>query len=44
MGLQKPKSITVVISDRKAKKHASFVVYGMELEEVEQKMKKALKD
>lgn len=42
MGLERPKTITVVISDRKEKKHKSFVVYGMDLEEVEKKVKKAL--
>jgi hypothetical protein len=42
MGLKKPKSITIQISDRKGNKYRSFVVYGMELEEVEKKVKNAL--
>jgi len=41
--LEKPKSITVTISDRKANKHKSFVVYGSNMEEVERKIKEALK-
>lgn len=40
MSLEKPKSITIQISDRKAKKFSSFVVYGMTHEEVEKRIKK----
>ena len=43
MGLEKPKSITIQIGDRKAKKFHSFVVYDMTVEEVEKKIKQALK-
>ena len=42
MPLEKPKSITIQISDRKEKKFTSFVVYGMTLDEVEKRVKKAL--
>lgn len=42
MGLQKPKSITIQIGDRKESKFSSFVVYGMAMEEVEKKIKKCL--
>lgn len=40
MTLEKPKSITIQISDRKAKKFTSFVVYDMTLEEVEKRIKR----
>ena len=43
MSLEKPKSITITLGDRKGKKFISFVVYGMEMEEVESKIKKVLK-
>ena len=42
--LEKPKSITVTIGDRKESKYTSFVVYGATVEEVEKKVKKALQD
>jgi hypothetical protein len=42
--LEKPKSITVTVSDRKEHKSKSFVVYGATVEEVEKKAKKALTD
>lgn len=42
MALDEPKSITIQISDRKANKYRSFVVYDMELEEVEKRVKSAL--
>ena len=42
MTLEKPKSITVQIGDRKEKVFRSFVVYGMTVEEVEKIIKKAL--
>jgi hypothetical protein len=40
--LEKPKSITVTVSDRKEHKSKSFVVYGATVEEVQKKAKKAL--
>ena len=40
--MEKPKSITITIGDRKDKKFKSFVVYGSTLEEVEKKVKKVL--
>jgi hypothetical protein len=43
MALEKPKAITITIGDRKDKKFTSFVVYGSTLEEVEKKIKTALK-
>jgi len=42
--LEKPKSITITISDRKERKHKSFVVYDSTVEEVEEKVKGALAD
>jgi hypothetical protein len=42
--LKKPKSISITISDRKARKNKCFVVYGTTVEEVEKKVKKALGD
>jgi hypothetical protein len=42
--LEKPKSITVTVSDRKEGKYRSFVVYDSTVEEVENKVKKALED
>jgi hypothetical protein len=41
--LEKPKSITVTVSDRKEHKSKSFVVYDSTVEDVENKVKKALK-
>jgi hypothetical protein len=43
MVLEKPKAITITIGDRKEKKFTSFVVYEMSMEEVEKKIKNALK-
>jgi hypothetical protein len=43
MAFEKPKSITVTIGDRKAKKFISFVVYNMDLDEVEKRIKKSLR-
>ncbi len=43
MALEKPKSITVTIADRKDKKYKSFVVYGSNIDEVQKKILKALK-
>jgi hypothetical protein len=40
--LEKPRSITVTVSDRKEHKSKSFVVYGATVEEVEKKVKKSL--
>ena len=40
MTLEKPKSITITIGDRKSQKFTSFVVYGIAIEEVERKVKK----
>jgi hypothetical protein len=42
MPLERPKSITVTIADRKEGKYKSFVVYGANLEEVEKRIKKSL--
>jgi hypothetical protein len=42
--LEKPKSITVTVSDRREGKYKSFVVYDSTVEEVEKKVKKALAD
>jgi hypothetical protein len=42
--LEKPKSITITISDRKEHKNRSFVVYGSTIEEVEKKIKKAMEN
>ena len=42
--LEKPKSITVTIGDRKEGNYKSFVVYDSTIEEVEKKVKKALVD
>jgi hypothetical protein len=42
--LERPKSITVIIGDRKAHKYKSFVVYGTTVEEVEKKIKKAMEN
>ena len=39
---EKPKSITIQISDRKEGKYKSFVVYGMTIDEVEKRVKKAI--
>lgn len=41
--IEKPKSITVTLGDRKEKKYRSFVVYGDTLEQVEKKIKNCLK-
>jgi hypothetical protein len=41
--LEKPKTITVTLGDRKEKKFKSFVVYGSTLDDVEKKIKKSLK-
>jgi hypothetical protein len=41
--LEKPKSITITIADRKLNVYKSFVVYGETLEQVEKKIKEALK-
>jgi hypothetical protein len=41
--LEKPKTITVTLSDRKANKYRSFVVYGATIEEIERKIKGVLK-
>jgi len=41
--LEKPKTITVTLADRKADKYRSFVVYGATIDEVERKIKEALK-
>lgn len=43
MGIEKPKSITIQISDRKDNDFRSFVVYGMTADEVERKVKSVLK-
>jgi hypothetical protein len=42
--LEKPKSISITISDRKARKNKCFVVYGTTIEEVEKKIKKAMEN
>jgi len=42
MALQKPKSITIQIGDRKLKDFRSFVVYDFSIDEVEKRVKKAL--
>ena len=42
MTLEKPKGITITLGDRKESKFRSFVVYGMELEDVEKRIKKCL--
>jgi len=42
MTLEKPKSVTVQIGDRKEKIFRSFVVYGMTVDEVERLVKKVL--
>ena len=42
VSIEKPKSITITISDRKEKKFKSFVVYGSNLKDVENRIKKAL--
>ena len=42
MSLEKPKSITVQIGDRKEKIFRSFVVYGLTIEEVEKRIKRVL--
>lgn len=42
--MNKPKSITIIINDRKKRKSKSFVVYDSTIEEVEKKVKKALAD
>lgn len=41
--LEKPKSITVTVGDRKEGKYKSFVVYDSTVEDVENKVKQALK-
>jgi len=41
--LEKPKTITITLGDRKEKKFKSFVVYGSTLDSVEKKIKNALK-
>ena len=38
--LEKPKSITITVSNRKDKQSKSFVVYDASVEEVEKKIKK----
>lgn len=40
MSLNKPKSITITIADRKQGKYESFVVYNHDFETVERKIKK----
>ncbi len=42
--LERPKSITITISDRKERKNKSFVVYGTTIEEVEEKIKTAMEN
>jgi hypothetical protein len=42
--MEKPKSITVTIADRKEKRFKSFVVYGSTLADVEKKIKKVLSE
>ena len=42
--MNRPKSITVIVSDRKEHKSKSFVVYGRTIEEVEKKIKKSLEN
>ncbi|MBS3053967.1 MAG: hypothetical protein J4431_00315 [Candidatus Aenigmarchaeota archaeon] len=42
MSLDKPKSVTVQVKDRKANKSESFVIYGMTLKEAVTRIKKAL--
>ena len=42
--MNRPKSITVIVSDRKEHKSKSFVVYGSTIEEVEKKIKKAMEN
>jgi hypothetical protein len=41
--MEKPKSITITLGDRKDKKFKSFVVYGSTLDEIERKIRKVLK-
>jgi len=43
MGLKKPKSITIQISDRKGGKSRSFVVYKESVDSVENKIKNIFK-
>ncbi len=38
--IEKPKSVTVTLGDRKENRYTSFVVYGSTLEDVEKKIKK----
>jgi len=42
--IEKPKSITITLGDRKEGKYKSFVVYGSNLEEIERKIKKVFKN
>ena len=42
MTLERPKSITITLSDRKSRKYISFVVYDMKLNDIERKVKKVL--
>jgi len=41
--VEKPRSITITLGDRKEKKYRSFVVYGDALEQVEKRIKNCLK-
>ncbi len=41
--VEKPKSITITLGDRKEKNYRSFVVYGDTLEQIEKKIKNCLK-
>jgi len=40
--LERPKGITVLISDRKERKSKSFVVYNTTIEELEKKIRKTI--
>ena len=42
--IEKPKSITITVADRKENKSSSFVVYNLSLKEVEDKIKKLFGD
>jgi hypothetical protein len=42
--MNKPKSITIIVTDRKEHKSKSFVVYGSTIDEVEKKIKNAMEN
>jgi hypothetical protein len=42
--MERPRSITIIVTDRKEHKSKSFVVYGSTIEEIAEKIKKAMEN